>query len=54
MIHFRLAPTWFNLKLELGKEPGWQVSRSNRLIGFNDITKKISILLIFFLSLEKE
>ena len=31
----------------------WQVSRLSRLIKFNDTTKKISILLIFFLSVEK-
>jgi hypothetical protein len=52
--HFGSVPTWFNSKLELANEPGWQVLRSNRLIRFNDTAKKISILLTLFLNLEKE
>ena len=38
----------FNSKLELDKKSGWQVLKLNRLIGFNDIIKKIFIFLIFF------
>ena len=45
IIHFGLALTWFNLKLELSKEPSWHALRSNGFIGFNNTTKKLFILL---------
>jgi hypothetical protein len=53
MIHFGSTSTRFYSKLELGKEIGLQVSRSNRVIRFNDTSKKISILLTFCFSLKK-
>jgi hypothetical protein len=48
IIHFELTLMRFNSKLELDKKSGWQVLKLNRLIGFNDIIKKIFIFLIFF------
>jgi hypothetical protein len=54
MIHFGSASTRFNSKLELDKEMGLQVLRSNCMIRFDDTSKKISIRLIFWFSLKKK
>ena len=53
IIHFGLASTRFNLKLELNKKPSWQISRFNCLIGSNDAAKKISKLVTFFFKFSK-
>jgi hypothetical protein len=46
----RATFTWFNLKLELEKESGWEVSKLTRNTKFNDNFEELPMTWTFFLT----